>query len=634
MMESERSCRVPLQINPYAGKDSDELRILSKIDGFADLNAVAASAGIAQAKADGIVRSLHDRNIVRFLSEWTPLFWCDTCDLPLIGEHCGLCGGVSKDKITLRGPCNPKLIDKYFADVLRSLGFSVSGNMVINAFKEGVVPKFELIRGRKIAQFAFDDAEQRWLVESGSAIDSRSENGAAEDMDACLQRIVRANTEGLDSIQRVATDLIRTELGRSKWGTNPIVHHSGGKDAVVIFDLLIRASSGRPDNAINLLNFELGIDFPETQAIIQREISRYPGTVQYYHYSNREVFLKTIAKIGPPTHDNIWCCPQNAVPLGKLLRDIYGDRDTYISIKGHRKRESMEKMLWGPEHLVYLQHRAAANEQVLSPIWSWTDLEVWLYIHKNRLDYHPIYDAGIQRLVCVMCPVHSDSEQQVINQRAPEGLQEFNQLLHRWKEELGFPEEWITKRLWKKDMPVGAAMKELNIRSKVPHVSALLTHASAGEPIADGNTWAARGAVRNVASLPDLHNFLRATLGADCASEDPVFELDGVRVVVDEAHVLTVSGADKAAVRRAATRVSDLINVHINCIGCGFCADKCGCLTVVDGKVQGNPAGRTGCSKCQALLDICPVSRSKYVNFAHLFKRFRPLAAHTANYKY
>jgi 3'-phosphoadenosine 5'-phosphosulfate sulfotransferase (PAPS reductase)/FAD synthetase len=633
-MKSEQSCQVLLQINPYAGKDSDELRILSKIDGFADLSALAAATGIATARVDDIVRCLRDKNIVRFLSEWTPLFWCDACDLPLISEHCALCGGVTQNKITLRAPCNPKLIDKYFANVLKPLGFSVSGNMVINAFKEGVVQKFELIRGRKIAQFAFDDAEQRWLVESGSVTDSRSAANASADMAACLQLIVRANAERLDFIQRVATDVIRTELGRSSCGPIPMVHHSGGKDAVVIFDLVIRAGSGRPDNSINLINYELGIDFPETKAFIEREISRYPGTVHYYHYSNREVFLKTIEKIGPPTHDNIWCCPMNAVPVGRLLRDIYGEQDTYISIKGHRKRESMEKLLWGAEHLVYLRHRTLVNEQALSPIWSWTDFEVWLYIHKNRLEYHPIYDAGIQRLVCVMCPVHSDSEQQVINERAPEGLQEFNRQLHRWKDELGFPEAWITKRLWKKDMPVGVAMKELNIRSKVPHVSALLAHVSGADLLLAGNTWTARGTVRNVASLPALERFLRTTLGPDCRSDGRILEFAGVRVAIDEAHVLTVSGDDKAAVRRMWTRASDLINVQINCIGCGFCQDKCGCLTVVDGKVQGNAAEQSGCGKCQELLDICPVSRSKYVNFAHLFKRFRTLSERTSNYKY
>lgn len=624
--------QVLLQINPYSGRDSEELRVLSKINGFADLAAIEAASGVAKARFDDIVRRLRDQRIVHFLDEWTPLFWCDACDLPLIADRCAICGGASENRITLRAPCNPKLIDKYFANVLSSLGFGVSGNMVINAFKEGPIQKFELIRGRKLAQLAFDDVEQRWLVESGSATDCRSVQAGWGDMDACLQRIIAANAARLDYIQRAATEVIRTELGKASSGPIPIVHHSGGKDAVVIYDLLIRAASSRPDNSINLLNYELGIDFPETKEFLEREIRRYPGPVHYYHYSHRDVFLKTIEKIGPPTHDNIWCCPQTAVPIKKLLRDIYGEEETYISIKGHRKRESMEKLLWGDESLLYLQRRTAVNERALCPIWTWTDFEVWLYIHKNRLEYHPIYDAGIQRLVCAMCPVHSDSEQEVINERAPEVLQEFNQQLHRWKDELGFPDAWITKRLWKKDIPVGAAMKELNIRSKVPHVSALLNHVDIADVVLEGNRWIARGTVRNVESLPALRKFLQATLGAECESDGEVFELAEVCVAIDEPQALSVSGDDKAVVRRMTNRVSDLINVHINCIGCGFCVEKCGCLAVVDGKVQGN--GRTGCSKCQGLLDICPVSRSKYVNFAHLFKRFRTLSERTSNYKY
>lgn len=47
---------------------------------------------------------------------------------------------------------------------------------------------------------------------------------------------------------------------------------------------------------------------------------------------------------------------------------------------------------------------------IISPIFSWSDNDVWNYIRGNKIDYCELYDQGHSRIGCIFCPVASKRE--------------------------------------------------------------------------------------------------------------------------------------------------------------------------------------------------------------------------------
>ncbi|WP_368379270.1 phosphoadenosine phosphosulfate reductase domain-containing protein [[Clostridium] symbiosum] len=47
------------------------------------------------------------------------------------------------------------------------------------------------------------------------------------------------------------------------------------------------------------------------------------------------------------------------------------------------------------------------GKRLLNPIISWTENEVWLFIHSLGIPYCELYDCGFRRLGCIGCPLAS-----------------------------------------------------------------------------------------------------------------------------------------------------------------------------------------------------------------------------------
>ncbi len=45
------------------------------------------------------------------------------------------------------------------------------------------------------------------------------------------------------------------------------------------------------------------------------------------------------------------------------------------------------------------------EDMVVSPIYRWTESDVWAYIRENNLPYNPLYDMGYARVGCIGCPM-------------------------------------------------------------------------------------------------------------------------------------------------------------------------------------------------------------------------------------
>lgn len=62
---------------------------------------------------------------------------------------------------------------------------------------------------------------------------------------------------------------------------------------------------------------------------------------------------------------------------------------------------------------------------ILSPIFSWTNSDVWSFIRGNKIPYCELYDKGHQRIGCLFCPMASRHEKALMLKQFPRFAEKF-----------------------------------------------------------------------------------------------------------------------------------------------------------------------------------------------------------------
>lgn len=62
----------------------------------------------------------------------------------------------------------------------------------------------------------------------------------------------------------------------------------------------------------------------------------------------------------------------------------------------------------------------------LRPILYWSEAEVWRYINKNKLPYPALYDDGMRRCGCMLCPLSGLKNNMYYIEKYPNLLPSFN----------------------------------------------------------------------------------------------------------------------------------------------------------------------------------------------------------------
>lgn len=164
---------------------------------------------------------------------------------------------------------------------------------------------------------------------------------------------------------------------------------SGGKDSVVIYDLVIKA--GVKFDAHYCVS---PIDPPQIYQFIKEH---YPSVQWDYHARG---WWRMVMQKGLPLRHARWCC--------HVIKEAGGcDR---MVILGNRRAEG-GRIRRGQEQF---EHIRKSNKFAVRPMIDFDNNEVWQYIRENDLPYCPLYDEGadrkgygegyFKRLGCVLCP--------------------------------------------------------------------------------------------------------------------------------------------------------------------------------------------------------------------------------------
>ncbi len=177
--------------------------------------------------------------------------------------------------------------------------------------------------------------------------------------------------------EQLAIDLIKKhEPVEEYW-----VAFSGGKDSIVILDLVKRAHV-KYEAYFHMTT----IDPPEVLQFIK---DYYPD-VNWIKPKN-SMYKIILKKRFPPTRQIRYCCEK--------LKEIGGEGR--VVVLGIRKEESNSRR----ERREYEQSTICKTKWFVNPILEWSTQDVWDYIKKHSLPCCSLYDQGYTRIGCIMYPL-------------------------------------------------------------------------------------------------------------------------------------------------------------------------------------------------------------------------------------
>ncbi len=163
---------------------------------------------------------------------------------------------------------------------------------------------------------------------------------------------------------------------------------SGGKDSIVIYDL-VKRSGVKHDAHFH----KTSIDPPELLTFIK---TNYPEVIWE---RPKETMFQIIEKWAMlPTRNIRYCC--------KILKEAHGYGR--ICVTGLRKDESAKR---ANRKMFETDKVKSHNKRYLNIIVDWKTKHVWEYIKTLGLAYPSLYDEGWTRIGCIGCPMANRKQQ-------------------------------------------------------------------------------------------------------------------------------------------------------------------------------------------------------------------------------
>ena len=372
------------------------------------------------------------------------VFWCDECKVPIIKAAnsidkniCTLCNGNTTYLCTDLRPVFPE--ERLLLEIIGAKPFAYHDKAIWASnnryYIDGKVKLITTSFYKKNSPKVIRELLDQYSVQNDYLYFNQS-----------IERFIKANQDRLNYLKDEAFAFIQSAA--EKYPHESIVlSFSGGKDSTVTADLAARALS---DPSIVHIFGDTTLEFPLTMEYAQRFRKNNPKAIFKVAKNKEQNFYKVCEDIGPPARMLRWCCSMfKTGPITRVLNSMYRDRDI-LTFYGIRKCESVSRSKYNR-----IEDNAEAvkiqKQKVASPIFYWKDIDIWLYILGEQIDFNDAYRLGYDRVGCWCCPNNNERAQFLSQIYMPEQAERWRNFLVDFAKRIGKPdaEVYVDTGKWK-----------------------------------------------------------------------------------------------------------------------------------------------------------------------------------------
>lgn len=373
------------------------------------------------------------------------IMWCRHCRVPVLQKVtqtdkgiCPRCGGKMKHMSADIRPVFPEerllleiLLDKRPHEFIDMSVWAVNSRYYIDG-KSVSLPS-DLFK----ATDADEVTKKIELNKSANSYEFFNEN---------IKVFIEANEGRLHYLKDEAYHFVNEEAAKFL-EENIVISFSGGKDSTATADVVIKSLSN--PSLVHIFG-DTTLEFPYTTEYAKRYRKEHDQAIFKEARNNEQVFMDVCEDIGPPARMMRWCCSMfKTGPITRVINSMYRNQQI-LTFYGIRKSESVSRSKYNrvedDAESVKIQQQTVA-----SPIFFWKDMDVWLYLLAENVDFNEAYRLGYDRVGCWCCPNNNQRAQFLSRIYMPEKSKAWREFLISFAKKVGKPdpEVYVDEGNWK-----------------------------------------------------------------------------------------------------------------------------------------------------------------------------------------
>lgn len=372
------------------------------------------------------------------------IHWCKNCKVPVIkyvndstNSFCDLCGEKTEYMSSDLRPVFPEerlLVEILLGEPLKYLNASVWANNNRYYF-DG---KSKVITSKYYKKYTPEYIRE--------LLEKYKDKNNYKYFDEMISKFVRVNSLRLNTIINEAHAFIKNESSHYPL-ESVVLSFSGGKDSTVTADLAVKALS--EPSLVHIFG-NTTLEFPLTIEYAERFRENNPKAIFRIAKNREQDFYEVCKDIGPPARMMRWCCSMfKTGPITRVLNRYYRDKNI-LTFYGIRKCESVSRSKYNrvedDAESIKIQ-----KQKVASPIFNWQDIDIWLYLLGENVDFNDAYRIGYDRVGCWCCPNNNERAQFLSSIYMPDQYKKWRDFLVDFAVKIGKPdaEVYVDTGKWK-----------------------------------------------------------------------------------------------------------------------------------------------------------------------------------------
>ena len=371
------------------------------------------------------------------------LYWCDTCRVPIIRELsdsipkvCPSCGKPIRYLAKDLRPVFPE--ERLLLEVIKGKPFAYLNSSVWASGSRYYIDG-------KSSNLSIDTLKKTNVDEVVEKLSFYKDKNDYLFFNENIKKFIECNHERLDTIKNEASSFVVEQVSRFP-NHKLVISFSGGKDSTVVADIVTRALS---DPSIVHIFGDTTLEFPTTYEYVNRFRRNNPMAIVKTAKNKEQDFYAVCDEIGPPARMMRWCCTMfKTGPITKVLNSMFKDAKI-LTFYGIRKHESVSRSKY--DRVANGANVKIQKQTVAAPIFYWTDIEVWLYMLAEDVDFNDAYRLGYDRVGCWCCPNNTIRSQLLAKVYMPDRAKKWRNYLIDFAKRLGKhdPEVYVDDGFWK-----------------------------------------------------------------------------------------------------------------------------------------------------------------------------------------